>query len=431
MYAPPDAAPLPRRGGLLSRFFPNPYEGLLNLTPEQQDTAQRQGLLSAGLALMAGAGQHPVGTGPNLGETLFGALQAGQQAAGASYENAAGVAQAQAQAEEDVQRRALWQQLGITGHETPAEMYGKLQQGFVLAMQSGQEKVAGYIAEMAKSLAPTLQGDSARPIVNAGYDPVRIIDPKTGELINTVPGSPKPAEGGGKLPVPVTRIDRATNQPVEVVWDGKGWRTLDGKAADVLPMEQRLTEAQIKAKAFIASVDSDIAMLDNLLDRGGLSITDRGLQLVGQGMTGQFLRAGSPQAQTLSNGASTLAEAWLRMTTGAAYTQLEWDNARNRFTIFPTDSAETVAWKRKNMRLLQNMLRAVSASPQLAEEYVRYGSKEAGRRPAPMAVEGYEELNARMQEEPPGSAPTASGAAPATGDWRNAYRFLGRPIPGR
>lgn len=419
----------PRRKSLLERLFPNPYAGQGDLTDEEMKTAQQQGLLYTGLGLLSAAGPRPVGEGPTFGGALLGGLMAGQQAANSSYETGSLAAQQRAAQQEEAARKALWQQLDITGKETPAELYGKLQRGFVLAAQSGQEKLAGYIAEMAKSLGANLNGgEGSRPLINAGYDPVRVIDPKTGQLINTIPGSPKPAEPNsgaeGGAPVPVTRLDAETQQPVEVYWDkyARRWKHLDGTVADVLPMERRLTEAQLKARAFISSVDSDIGVVDELF-KNYVSITDKGLALTGQGLTGQVLRAKSPQAQMLVNTASTLAEAWLRMTTGAAYTQLEWDNARNRFLIMPTDSKATVEWKQKNMRLLQNMLRAVSSSPELSEEYIKYGNREDGRRPAPMQVPGMGELE---KDPPPGV--TLGGANPTGSMFSadNVRRFLGK-----
>lgn len=422
------AAPKPpRRKSLLERLFPNPYAGQGDLTDEEMKTAQQQGLLYTGLGLLSAAGPRPVGEGPTFGGALLGGLMAGQQAANSSYETGSLAAQQRAAQQEEAARKALWQQLDITGKETPAELYGKLQRGFVLAAQSGQEKLAGYIAEMAKSLGANLQGSAAKPTLNAGYDPIRVIGPD-GQLLNTIPGIAKPAEPNAGAesgaPTPVTRLDAATQQPVEVYWDkyARKWKHLDGTVADVLPMERRLTEAQLKARAFISSVDSDIGVIDELF-KSHVTVTDKGLALTGQGLTGQVLRAKSPQAQMLVNTASTLAEAWLRMTTGAAYTQLEWDNARNRFLIMPTDSKATVEWKQKNMRLLQNMLRAVSSSPELAEEYIKYGNREDGRRPGKMKVPGMEELE---KDPPPGV--TLGGSSPSDSAFSasNVRRFLGK-----
>lgn len=108
------------------------------------------------------------------------------------------------------------------------------------------------------------------------------------------------------------------------------------------------TEGGRKARAFLTMVPQSIEYINQV--GGGVGRLEAWAQELGaQELT-------SPTMQQLDLHGSILAEAFLRMTTGAAYNEREFANAQKLFTPRPGDSVETLQAKILNRQNLLKML---------------------------------------------------------------------------
>jgi hypothetical protein len=109
------------------------------------------------------------------------------------------------------------------------------------------------------------------------------------------------------------------------------------------------SEGERKAAAFLGFIPSAIQTIDAIMDAPGRveqALSDVGLR--------EFV--GDEQQQLALAGAQ-MAEAWLRMTTGAAYNEREFDTAYQLFVPRPGDTSGAIRAKKANREQLMTMLR--------------------------------------------------------------------------
>jgi len=112
------------------------------------------------------------------------------------------------------------------------------------------------------------------------------------------------------------------------------------------------TESSKKARAFLRMIPASLAYIDEYQgapSRGEEAATARGLR--------EFT---DDDQQILSIHSGLLAEAFLRMTTGAAYNAQEFENAQSFFSPRAGDRAETLQVKSENRRKLLEMLQELA-----------------------------------------------------------------------
>ena len=413
----PEVAPVPTtpvrpKRSLMDVLLP----GGEGLSRDDRKSGQLSGAIAGGLALLAAAGPHSAREiQPNLGQGLLGALTAGREASRTNFEALYSQQDAEALQRSAVENAAMFRGLGIGPNDTDDSIRAKLQQGFMFAMQSGNAKAATSISEVLKSMGAKSGGQRGKTwtAVDMGGGRTDLVDDITGETIRSMQG--KATTGAGGLPPKPELYEvsdgKGGSRRIMGYWDAANQRVVEVPGLRPPPEKVR-TEAQGKAKAFIPSVRDDVSLITDVLTRSG--VTDKFLASVGgQSTLAQFLRADSPEAQLLAGASGTLAEAWLRMTTGAAYNAEEYQNAMARYSIYPTDSAEMVKWKLGNMQSLQDMLHVISGDPNLELDY-----EFEGRREAPMGA-----LYNRFKGPP---APSLEQAPPS----RAEHGSVGVTVPG-
>ena len=367
--------------------------------------SQLAGAIAGGLSLLAAAGPHSAREiQPNLGQGLLGAFGAARQVAGAGYE--AGYAQ---QDREELQRAAMenaqmFRNLGIGPDDTDESIRKKLQAGFVFMLKSGNQKGATAISEVLKSMGSPAGGMAqtwdAVDIGNGNWALVDKVDPTKPPTI--IKGQPDKGASGDRLPPKPEAYEipdgKGGTRRIMGYWDAANQRVIEVPGL-VPPPEKAKTEAQGKAQAFISFTDKAVERIEKAL--GGATGADKTLAALGsQSLFSNVVRSGSENATSLANNAGILAEAWLRMTTGAAYNENELANAKAIFTILPTDTPEIARQKIENMYMLRNMLKVISGNPELQEAYMQ-----DGRRETPL-IPGAETLGAGLGAGP--AAPTGN-----------------------
>jgi hypothetical protein len=337
------------------------------LSQEQNDSARKQALLQAGLmALLSSSGQ-PGGPTPHLFQILAQSALAGQ----------AGGANARQQMVQQ-NRAAQLQQLMQSQGGVTREM---LDQMTMQALGAGDMEAAGRLIELRKVMRdPTAnqiprqyrdeQGNLRLGIFNPetrsfepieGASPVTSTpttireyrDPQTGESFagRFDPATNRIVRVEGGVPV-----DRSQLVPIRDPDTGElSFGQFNPRTGNVEPITAGVSPASIgekatQARAFLEIVPDQIAFVDQFEGAPGRI----------ESIIAQELKPAD--IQQLQVAGSALAEAWLRMTTGAAYNETEFENARRMFIPMPGDSAAVLAMKSENRQRLLRMLRVVGGA---------------------------------------------------------------------
>lgn len=212
----------------------------------------------------------------------------------------------------------------------------------------GAVEPAYKLSQIYANVAP----DAARaPQIREG------LDPATGQPAFFRIGPTGEAEvvpGGAPAP------DPATSGQLKVIATDKGlkyarWdpRTNEFTPTEKEPPQQVLSEARQKANFFAQFLDRQ----------------DRAFEMFGQNAPGRFEQTAqdfgvreltSEQMQILDAASRMYAEAWLRITSGAAIRPEEIDGAKAIFVPRPGDKPATLRWKFQNRQDLKNALKSAA-----------------------------------------------------------------------
>jgi len=338
-FSPPA---LPRKPTILERLFPDTSQGLLG--GADLATIRRQQLVQLGARLLqsGGAQAQQGGTLANIG----GALQ-GMDMQGA-VETALRMKAYQQQQQQAVAQR---QQLGAL-----AEKYKHITDPYQriramlgeLAVTPGGEHLIGPLSNALAQLKP--EGSRAEwsmplPAVSqdgktTGYYQVNRDTGETRQL------NIKPPEGRGGRPV--LKVIPGANGPEWAIVNADGELVPTGQPAS-------LTEAQQRANALAGLVEDANKYLEGAL------APNRIQQLTASKGLNEFLSA---NAEELEQASTQVADAYVRITSGAAAREEEYQRARKLITPYPGDNAPTLERKE---RARARMLAAIKRGGGIAE----------------------------------------------------------------
>lgn len=323
---PQTMAPPQRRGG-----------GLLDAL-NQTFGGTKESRMQAGLMGLIAANQ----PGANLMQTLATGALTGQQYA----------QQQRAMEEQEALQRQRMEALqqAVGDGEIGPDQLRKL---FTQAVVSGD-------TESAKAIATVVQAveSSSRPRATGTQRRVTLRDPETGRpteyLVddqgNKIMLGEAVTAGGSRSTLQSPREVVINGETVLASFDPATGRMVPVQGASPVPRAASGgSEAERKAAAFAGFIPEAVDYVDSIASAPGRveqALSDKGLR--------EFTDA---EQQQLQLSGSALAEAWLRMTTGAAYNEREFQNAYNLFVPRPGDRQETLEMKKRNRRRLVDMLK--------------------------------------------------------------------------
>lgn len=336
--------------GILNRLFPTgPLGGLLS--PEQQSGLQRQGLLQLGMGLLANSGQRVVGTpGAGIGERIAAAYQGvnwPQLVQGAAQQQV-GVTQFQQQqgAQQAIQNIAG--RYRPKPNETAEQRFERISAlTSELAGVPGSEELVGRLSNVLAQLKP----ESA----TAGTPQHRVIQTPEGPRLAYFNESTRtweateaePVDQAGGVPQ-LRTIQGPDGRPYYEEWNPRtGKWTPTGKQSFSAPSEQ-----ERRAAFFLPFMPEAEAAIENFTgapDRFSSLWQSKG-----------FRELTSAERQELDNAATVYAEAWLRLTTGAAYNEQEFQNAYKLFAPQPGDKPATLRAKARRRAELRATLQGTA-----------------------------------------------------------------------
>lgn len=314
------------------------------LGPEGNSAALRSGMTQGGLAMMLAGGQ---------GQDFLSVLAQGMLA---SQKGAAGSQQNQLQVQNQMELAKLAQ--------GPANMEN-LSRMMMSAIGAGNIDAARTLSEVLKSQMAGAGAGARRRTQRmtlesepgSGEYHDFLVDMDTGERITDL-GRTRP-----KTPTPTLRQVMGEDGLPRYEWmmvDEEG--NPDNVASGRDPY-QRPTEAMTRAYPFQNLLNDTRGPEGEVLRQGSLSALDsiaapnRAEYWVGMKGWNELLPG---EKEALFVHGTTVAEAWLRMTTGAAYTATELENAYRMFVPRPGDSAATLATKMRNRRALQEAVNDIA-----------------------------------------------------------------------
>lgn len=367
----------PEAGGFKNELI-KALTGLGSTVPMED---RRQALLQAGLAGLAQAGQ----PGATFGQTLAAIGGRGQQAG------------------QMIERERELEQAASLG---PAGSLTQLHNLFSTAVQTGD-------TESARALATVINAAEAarRPVGAGNTRTVDLRDPETGRVGRYLVNDAGEMRRLGDAPVDAESVTSSLMAPKEVIDPETGERrfmAFDKDARRFVPVEGamptppgtgRPTEGMRKAAAFLEMVPRAQQIVDEFVGSPGRvqqALSDQGIR--------EFTNV---EQQRLNLAGKQLAEAWLRMTTGAAYNDTEFNTAVSLFVPQAGDKAQTLRDKRLNREALMRMLRTQAGSAAVDSgmglgwdvEDINRARREAGLPPTGQSpadeeldVTGYEDL---------------------------------------
>jgi hypothetical protein len=224
-------------------------------------------------------------------------------------------------------------------NETPQQAAMRMQELFQDLVSMGQTELAGKVGEVLKSqadlLSPQKQAAVNQQEVDLG-DRVLLRDPVTGQerIIpkGAVPRVDSSAERAGRM---MTAINPETGLPelAEVLPNGQFRFTgvMPGSAR-----ESAATEGERKAGVLLTLTQEAIDYLDNATSPGRLA------QFAGQRGLNEFLTA---DRQRINQAGFLVADAYVRLTSGANAPEPEVERAFRAITPQPGDTPELLAQK--------------------------------------------------------------------------------------
>lgn len=159
---PKSIQPKPNLIDLLSGLNPDDVQALTSQGSIKQ--ARQQGLLGAGLSLLASGGRQAAYQRPNLGQALQGALQSGQQGYAGVLQAAQALQGDRTAKQQQAGLQALYKQYGPQLESTdPAVAQGAWQAVTAKAVELGIPNVVGPLSQIIQANAGLRQGRGAEP----------------------------------------------------------------------------------------------------------------------------------------------------------------------------------------------------------------------------------------------------------------------------
>lgn len=306
----------------LSQLYSGAPSPMLSAAQNQQ--AEQQARLAAGLQMMMAAGERGPGQSSLL-QIIAQGLAAGQAAGGGARQNLM-----QQQRQEEMQQ--LLAGGGNVDRQTMENLLARL-------IAQGDYEGARALSEYMKSSAD----ESNVRTVTVGSD-VLVLDPKTGELLHQYRGAAR--QGGGS---PISYVDESGQRRM-------GFYNPDTNQIDPIAGAAPASSAGVpsemerKAAAFASFLPEHVATVDRIASPSRLQayMGDKGLR--------ELVPA---DQQILRIAGAALAEAWLRLTTGAAYNEREFQTAYMMFIPQAGDTARALEYKQQNRQALMRLLQQV------------------------------------------------------------------------
>jgi hypothetical protein len=334
-----------RVGSVLERLAGVPSSGLLS--EEERGEARRRGLLALGSTVL----QHPgVGVGPAFGQGIMNA----QQAAAGGVQDIQGLMAQRLGEEKLARRQQIFQQFQGQDLSDPKV----LQNMFGALIQSGDFEGAAPVAEVLKVSRPPageLVKGSAAPgepeqyfLVNprtGDMEPLEVFPRPTGQRVsNALIKMQNPDDPNGAPLLVRDSIDPTTGEKklVPATYQGRLARGVSfpgDKERQAAGFNFFLGDAE---RAFDAFVDEAPGRLESFFNRAGAR------ELVGADL------------QAMNIAASQYAEAWLRLTTGAAYNDTEFNNAVAMFTPQSGNPKSILRMKAANRAALREVMKSAA-----------------------------------------------------------------------
>jgi len=340
-----------------------------------------------GIGMMQGAQVSPYNRAPNWASSLAGGFQGAEQ-----YGQAAD-ARALEGAQEDRTTSLRAQIAQILRSETELTVED-IQEMVALAMQAEDVGLAQNLIRLLQDSQDRASGagtTAPKTITKEVYDPDTgkvehvLFDELTGRRVGVLgevePDTPTSTSGGIKAPKPGFAPDgrpadvRENEGVTEHSFDGITWQP-GGRLYEIPEVEdegfQAPPEQRAKAETFLGMAEGG-GHFDTVHDYDGdFSFWDAvqsNVARMGSGATSLFgvlplVASGiqEPDDRTMVRSAEVLAEAWLRLTTGAAYTGLEKTDALKLFLRRPAKqwTATDEEKLRANVRALQKVLNMIA-----------------------------------------------------------------------
>lgn len=352
--APP---PTPRRPGILDRLFsvPEQYAGLV--TPEDAQLARRDMLMRFGAGLLSQSGWQPA-PGTSMGEALGSAMQQmpnWSDVLSSAAERNVGLADARKSQGLDTQRQAILAKYPAQPNETPQQTGARLLRMLPEFVQIGDTETVARLSEVLKSMGFGQGVEQGTPHsgVNPGTNkPQQYLVDRAGNVRwlqdpSGQPVAPVDTRGAG---VPQLRaVMGPDGQPTYEEWNPRtGQWTPTNKRAFSPPGDNERRAAFFTS--FLGSAESAFNQYTDAPSRWSSLWQDKGLR-----------EATSAERQVLDLAGKMYAEAWLRLTTGAAYNEQEFKNAYALFVPQAGDKPQTLRWKAQNRIKLRGALQRATA----------------------------------------------------------------------
>jgi hypothetical protein len=340
-----------------------------------------------GIGMMRGAQVSPSNRAPNAFTSLAGGFE------GAEQFGQAADARALEGAQED-RTTSLRDQIAQILRAEGELSVEDLQEMIALAMQAEDVGLAQNLIRLLQDSQDRASGagtTAPKTITKEVYDPDTgkvehvLFNELTGERVGVLgevePDAPTSTSGGIKTPKPGFAPDgrpadvRENEGVTEHSFDGITWQP-GGRLYEIPEVEdegsQAPPEQRFKAETFLGMAEGG-GHFDTVHDYDGdfsfLDAVQSNVARMGSGASSLFgvlpMIASSrqePEDRTMVRSAEVLAEAWLRLTTGAAYTGLEKTDALKLFLRRPAKqwTATDEEKLRANVRALQKVLTMIA-----------------------------------------------------------------------
>jgi hypothetical protein len=323
---------------IFDRLAGVPETGLLS--EEDRGMMRQRGLLTLGTSLLRQAQPTtdvPVGLGAGIGTALQEAQQAGLQGL---------------QLQDLLKQRVLQQRRQevmskYAGATDPTSMQSMFQELIALGDYEG----ARSVAEVLKSLAGGAGGFRVVTGLDEQGTPTMYRVGPTGERTALGPAEPKAPRAPSlqRVPTPGGGAEFALYEPPSAEHP-QGRFVPTGQAAFTVPTEierkaaffSNFMNAPETEQAFAAFDEAAPGRIESFMQAHGLR------------------ELTNPEMQALDYAGSMAAEGWLRMTTGAAYNDTEFENSFRLFVPQPGDKPATLALKRRARARLRSALNSVA-----------------------------------------------------------------------
>lgn len=315
------------------------------LSPEQNRAGLAQGMTQGGLAMMLAGGQ-----GQDFLSVLAQGMLASQQGAAQFQQN-----QLQVQNQIELAQMARGP---VTPENLGRMMMSAIGAGNIDAARTISEVLKSQMAAMGTGARRRTQKMTLETEPGSGEYHDFLVDMDTGERVEDL-GRTRP-----RTPTPSLRQVLGPDGLPRYEWMMLDEEGNPENVASGRDPYQRPTEAMTRAYPFQNLLNDRMGANGEVLRQGSLSALDtmgapnRAEYWMGMRGWNELL---PEDKEALFVHGTTVAEAWLRMTTGAAYTATELENAYRMFIPRPGDSAGTLATKMRNRRALQEAVNDIAS----------------------------------------------------------------------